>query len=189
SRSSRGTIATVPSLAAWRRIMIAAARPKKGTGPLDLASDQVAITRPRGPVPFFGRSVALNLLLLLAVAAPGQVVQPPNPEQPGVPPSQERAILRDHRDAVTSLAVSQDGKTLATASGGKDHPGEIKLWDLVTLQERRTLRGHPAPVLSVCIAPDNQTLASGAADGTVKRWNAVTGAELASLKGHQGRVC
>src|SRR5438552_2150671 len=119
--------------------------------------------------------VALNLLLLTAATAPGQVIQPPNPEQPGVPPSQERATLRGHKDVVTCLAYTHDG--LQLASGSFD--ATVKIWNPATGQEKTTLKGlpaktanapasdnpdeavfkaNPARIFSVAFSPDGKTL-------------------------------
>src|SRR5262245_4476528 len=81
----------------------------------------------------------------------------------------ERATLKGHQGMVYSVAVSPDGKTLAS-SGSADaglrfnyEPGEIKLWDAATGKVRATLKGHAGPVHSVMFSPDGKTLAS--ADG------------------------
>jgi len=105
----------------------------------------------------------------------------------------ERATLKGHTGAVSSVAFSPDGKTLASAGNGFDAhnrpiPGEIKLWDTVNGQERATLKGHKDFVTSVAFSPDGKTLASASQDGTIKLWDAVSGQEQATLKGHTGEV-
>jgi WD40 repeat protein len=52
------------------------------------------------------------------------------------------------------VAVSQDGKTLATASVGN----AIKLWDLANGKERCTLARPAGPVVSLAFAADGQSL-------------------------------
>src|SRR5260221_6018372 len=49
-----------------------------------------------------------------------------------------------HADTIFDLAVSNDGKLLATAGGDK----LVKLWDLETHQEIARLEGHVAQVLT-----------------------------------------
>ena len=78
--------------------------------------------------------------------------------------------LSGHTDAVTSVAISPDGQTLA--SGSRDET--IKLWNLATGKELRTLTvhtsGHISWVTSVACSPDGQTLACRGYAGTIKIW-------------------
>ncbi|MDF5706824.1 MAG: trypsin-like peptidase domain-containing protein [Nostoc sp. S4] len=90
----------------------------------------------------------------------------------------------DIEGAVNSVAISPDGKTLASASQDKT----IKIWNLITGQEISTLKGHSGSVNSVAISPDGRTLASASQDKTIKIWNLDTGQEISTLKGHSGSV-
>src|SRR3954452_12808884 len=72
-----------------------------------------------------------------------------------------RATFKGHTAAVTCVAVSPDGKTLASASSDKT----IKLWDVATGKQRATLKGHTDGVSSVAFSPNGKTLASGSLDG------------------------
>jgi WD40 repeat protein len=71
----------------------------------------------------------------------------------------ERASLGGHTAVVASIALTADGKTLASGS----YDATLKLWDLATGKETATLRGHTAGVYSVAFAPDGKMLASGGA--------------------------
>ena len=84
------------------------------------------------------------------------------------------ATLEGHKDALYALAVSPDGKTLAT--GGYDQ--KIKLWDLATTHEAATIAGHNGSINGLAFRPDGKVLASASADRTIKLWNASTGARL-----------
>ncbi|AFW93625.1 MULTISPECIES: trypsin-like peptidase domain-containing protein [Nostocales] len=74
--------------------------------------------------------------------------------------------FKGHSSYVYSVAISADGRTLASGSYDKN----IKIWNLATGKLIRTLSGHSHAVLSVAISPDGRTLASGGGDKTIKIW-------------------
>ncbi|MCP2729439.1 AAA-like domain-containing protein [Limnofasciculus baicalensis] len=94
----------------------------------------------------------------------------------------ELLTLTGHKDWVTSVSFSPDGKTIASGSGD----GTVKLWNLEG-KELLTLTGHESLVWSVSFSPDGKTIASGGNDGTVKLWN-LEGKELLTLTGHKYSV-
>lgn len=65
------------------------------------------------------------------------------------------------------LALSQDGKTLATAGS----QNVIRLWDTQLLQEKAAIKGHGNIIQSLAFSPDGKYLASGSRDQTTRIWN------------------
>jgi WD40 repeat protein len=68
---------------------------------------------------------------------------------------------------MTALAVSPDGKMLA--SGSEDH--YIVLSDAFTRAELARWQAHEAGVTALTFSSDGATLVSGASDGTLKLWD------------------
>ncbi|MBN9118512.1 MAG: protein kinase [Planctomycetes bacterium] len=84
--------------------------------------------------------------------------------------------LAGHTGPVWALAVSPDGKTLASASAD----GTVRLWD-VAKGTGLAVKRHGGWVTSVAFAPDGRTVASGGADGTLNEW-AVDGTDEGKAK-------
>src|SRR5262249_40089024 len=89
-----------------------------------------------------------------------------------------RANLGGHTAVVASIALTADGRMLASGS----YDATIKLWDMASCKETATLRGHTAGVYSVAFTPDGKVLASGSHDDTARLWDVATGRELAAVK-------
>jgi WD40 repeat protein len=90
-----------------------------------------------------------------------------------------RGVLVGHAGPVKSVALSGDGKTLA--SGSDDMT--VKVWDVGTGKVRATL-DHTAAVTSVALSRDGKTLVSGITDGTINVWDVNAGKVSATRKGH-----
>jgi len=86
-------------------------------------------------------------------------------------------VIEGHRDTIYALALSPDGKTLASGS----YDQQIKLWNAETGAEVKTLRGHNGAVFGLAYRPDGKIIASASADRTIKLWDSATGARKDTL--------
>jgi WD40 repeat protein/DNA-binding CsgD family transcriptional regulator len=129
----------------------------------------------------------LDLALTLAVAA-NQIEEPPALAQrilfeaaygPGVV-----RIFSGHTDAVRSVSVSPDGRTMLSAS----QDGSLILWDVQTGEQLRQFTGHEGNVWTVVFHPDGQTALSGSVDRTLILWDIETGELLRRFTGHTADV-
>jgi RNA polymerase sigma factor (sigma-70 family) len=83
---------------------------------------------------------------------------------------------------VTALALSPDGRTLATAAGGDG----VRLWDVATGKEVRRFADPNRWIGLLVFSPDGRTLGGGG--GTVHLWEVATGTEQCRFAGHRGPV-
>jgi WD40 repeat protein len=82
-----------------------------------------------------------------------------------------------HQNAVTAIAFSPDGKTLASA----DSDGRGYLWRVSDGKEIRRFIGHEFFVTALAFSPDGKLLATASVDESVRLWVVATGAEVRQL--------
>jgi WD40 repeat protein len=99
--------------------------------------------------------------------------------------SAQKAILRGHGRAIECLAVSADGRWIA--SGGEDR--RVLIWDAELGEQRRCLEGvytqHSAAgqeITKVALSPTRPQMASGNKRGTLRSWDLDAGRELWSVQ-------
>jgi DNA-binding beta-propeller fold protein YncE len=80
--------------------------------------------------------------------------------------------LTGHTDIAQRVAISPDGKTVASGSLN----GTLIVWDMQTGQIKQTLTGHTLIMTALAFSPDSRILASGNFDRTVKLWDVQSGA-------------
>jgi WD40 repeat protein/tRNA A-37 threonylcarbamoyl transferase component Bud32 len=74
-------------------------------------------------------------------------------------------LLEGHRDVITHIAFSPDGKQVVSSSVDNT----VKVWDVATGKETLTFH-EEAAALSAVFSSDGLRIASGSADHTVKLW-------------------
>jgi WD40 repeat protein len=83
-----------------------------------------------------------------------------------------------HAHGIGALAVTSDGRTVATADGGDR---SIVLWDPETGQERRRIEGRRC-VTAIRIKTDGQTMLASTLERELRAWDLSTGRELPRLE-------
>jgi WD40 repeat protein len=100
------------------------------------------------------------------------------------------AAFRGHDGDVTSVALSQDARSLLTASAD----GIVRLWDTETHKEIRRFTGQSRSLMmrdevrKAAFSPDNALIATASKDSTVRLWDVATGQELVRYVGHSDAV-
>jgi len=84
------------------------------------------------------------------------------------------AKLSGHAGTVTAVAVSPDGKRLATGTA----TGVVRTWDAVSLRPISEAHGHTATIRTIRVSADGKRAATTSYDGTARVWDLKSGKEL-----------
>ena len=86
-------------------------------------------------------------------------------------------MLNGATHRIHSLAISPDGKWVATGGGVFSEKGivELILWDLTAEKMAHRLIGHTDLVAGMSFSPDSQFLMTASRDKTVRRWSVESG--------------
>jgi WD40 repeat protein len=92
------------------------------------------------------------------------------------------AILEKHSDhhsyRVTALSISQDGRTIASASGTT-----ISLWDIQSKEIWEEFHGISPDISQMAFSPDGKSLTSISLDGTITLWSTQSSFPRKSIAG------
>jgi WD40 repeat protein/tRNA A-37 threonylcarbamoyl transferase component Bud32 len=86
-------------------------------------------------------------------------------------------VLNDHRDVVLRVAVSPDGRQIASAGGTRSDlvrgkgDYDIRIWSVATGRRVAVLRGHTNSIQGLAFTLDDRQLASSGTDGTLRLWD------------------
>ena len=98
-------------------------------------------------------------------------------------------VLKGHRNSVSRVACSPDGKRLASAASNlsrREDAGELILWDLESGNRINTFSAE-GEIRSVAFAPDGQALAA-IVEGSIWIWDLNGGRLIRKLSGHAYRA-
>ncbi|HZO13699.1 MAG TPA: protein kinase [Polyangiaceae bacterium] len=96
----------------------------------------------------------------------------------------EVRLLRGHRDQVVGVAMTPDGRRIATSS----LDGTIRIWDVTRGTLERVLEADKSGMHGVAFGDGGKLLAAGGYDHTVRVWNLEGDKPPRVLRGHEAAV-
>jgi len=94
------------------------------------------------------------------------------------------AELEGHTKEVTALALTPDGRLLASAS----NDSTVRVWDLEYHHCRHVLRPESGKVRSIAVTAEGRRVLSLTQDGTLRLWDIVSGQPVRALTGLGGPI-
>jgi RNA polymerase sigma factor (sigma-70 family) len=91
-----------------------------------------------------------------------------------------------HTYALDAVAISPDGRTIATGAAYTD--SVVRTWDSLTGRLKTRWTGHKEGLEAIAYSPDGKLIASGSQDGTVRLWDTAAGKEAGCLEGKDGMI-
>jgi WD40 repeat protein len=139
--------------------------------------------------PVQARAIVVVLLMagLAPAAAPPPRNQTPRLDRVGDPLPKD-AVTRlgtlrfRHRGHLSAVALSPDGRFLATGNSHMRGEASVALWEVATGRQVRFWTGHAHVVWSVAFSPDSKRLVSLGGDAVVHVWDIATGKEVWQLR-------
>jgi len=92
--------------------------------------------------------------------------------------------VKGHSAEVLAMAISSDGKLLASA--GRDR--RVLVWDTATNTVLKALSGHRDAITALVFRRRSKQLFSGSLDRTIKIWNLENMSYVETLYGHQDHI-
>jgi WD40 repeat protein len=90
----------------------------------------------------------------------------------------------EHPDKVLAVAVSPDGKTVATGCAD----GKVRIWSLESGECKCVIEAHKGEVLALAFGGRGDTFITSGADNMVCLWDAAKEKQIGRLVGHKGGV-